>query len=73
MKTNLFNEHYDRAKTVKIQKDSFFNSAGYFWVGLTEKQLKKMTDLMKEQGAKVEDGWISLENGFQIKARGESD
>jgi len=69
MENKIFKLNYDRAKTVDIKTDEFFNYAGYFWGNLTTRQQKKMTDLLIEQGNQPVDGWISLANGLQVGVR----
>lgn len=53
MKAADFNRIYKRAQTVDIRTDEWFNFAGFFWLGLTDKQYQKMIDLLKAQGAPV--------------------
>ena len=70
MKSSEFKWWYEEAKKGgDVVNDSTFLVAGYFWINLTEKQIKRMADLMIDQGAKVKDGWIELANGLRIKAQ----
>jgi hypothetical protein len=75
MKTQDFNRVYERAKTVNIVNDEWFNFAGFFWINLTNNQHNKMVALMIKQGAKVEeyrdDKWIKLRNGLLLKVNEE--
>lgn len=70
MKVTEFNQIYDTAKKVNIVNDSWFNCMGWFWINLTDKQLKKMYSLMLEQGAEEEiennKTFIKLKNGLII-------
>ncbi len=69
MKTSEFNKIYESAKDNNIASSTFFNTAGYFWIGLTATQSRKMVALMIEQGCKVDDGgYVSLDNGIRLKA-----
>lgn len=70
MKVKEFNEAYKLAQTVNVVEDVWFNMSGWFWMQLTEKQLKKMYELMLEQGA-LESVWngrtsIQLKNGLRV-------
>ena len=69
MTNSEFKWWYNEAKKGgNVVNDSTFLAAGYFWINLTERQIKKMADLMISQGAEVKDGWIELVNGLRIKA-----
>ena len=63
-----FNNMYEHAKTVKIFEDDFFNTAGYFWVHLSNRQFNKMIDLMIEQGQiPDENNFVYLQNGIAFR------
>ena len=51
MKVADFNKIYEYAKTVDVLNDGWFNTMGWFWLQLTDRQLKKMYNLLLEQGA----------------------
>ena len=67
MKANEFKAIYNTAKDVDIKHNHFFNYAGWFWLGLTDKQYEKMWELVREQnhlckGTKH----ITLASGIQL-------
>ena len=66
MKNSDFNTWLVLAKKENIVDSDIFNSAGYFWINLTDRQLKTMYNLMKSQGAKENEHGISLINGLRI-------
>ena len=72
MKTAEFNRIYNRAKTVRIVDNEWFNFAGFFWINLTDHQHNKMVDLILSQGETptiIRNGttWIVLQNGLQLR------
>lgn len=53
-------------KEKSIVESSLFGHAGYFWMSLTQIQLKRMYKLMLEQGAVEKDGGIELKSGLKV-------
>lgn len=72
MKTSEFNAYYNAAVKANIETSDLFNCAGFFWLGLTDKQLHKMCELLKAQRCQtvvVNDAvWYVLQNGLRIKS-----
>lgn len=66
MKTSEFNKIYKKAKILNIYNDSFFNMAGFFWINLTDNQLKKMYELLLLQGNK-EKTFVNGKIGIELK------
>lgn len=71
MKTSIFNNWYAKAASCNIETSELFNCAGFFWMNLTDKQLGKMSKLLKMQHCKVVyfagEEWFELKNGNKIK------
>ena len=74
MKTADFNKAYEYALRVNVCSDDWFNTAGWFWINLTDKQLSKMVSLLIAQGAEVKEsgytGWnhmVTLQNGVGLR------
>lgn len=71
MTTAIFNKWYAKAASCNIETSDLFNCAAFFWVNLTDKQLAKMSKLLKMQRCKVVDfrgeEWFELRNGNKIK------
>lgn len=68
MRKDFFKNAYECAKNCDIKTNSYFCSAGYFWLDLTQNQLNKMIDLLIEQGCEPDkDGYVSLSSGMKFK------
>ena len=65
-----FKNFYEKAQKTTIVDDNDFNSNGWVWLCLTERQLIKMFNLMVKQGAIVKNingrDCIELKNGIKI-------
>lgn len=68
MRMDEFTVVYEEAKKVNVVENEWFNDNMVFWLGLTEKQHKKMYELLIKQGAeeKEQNGktGISFSNGI---------
>ena len=71
MTTALFKKCYVKAASVNVETSELFNCAAFFWLNLTDKQLAKMSKLLKMQHCKVVifrgEEWFELKNGNKIK------
>ena len=71
MKQSQFTACYDTATKCNIETSEFFNCAGFFWLGLSPKQMHKMCELLSLQGCPTVErngaAWFVLANGTQIK------
>lgn len=67
MKVKDFNHTFKYAEKVMIVNNEWFNTRYWFWDNLTEKQLKKMWDLIVKQcGLDKECQVINFKNGMQL-------
>lgn len=71
MKVKEFNSLYNKAKYTIVLEDEWFNTMGWIWLSLTEKQYKKMYSLLLSQGAIeifTKNGrYIDLKNGMLLR------
>jgi hypothetical protein len=72
MKATVFKDWYKTAAAENVETSDLFNCAGFFWLGLTDKQHAKMCQLLELQHCKVVDvegeKWFQLQNGLRIKS-----
>ncbi len=65
MKVGEFNSTYEYAKSVNVVTADWFNMMMWFWMQLTERQHRKMYELMLMQGA--DETVVNGQKGIKLK------